>query len=196
MSTRIRNQRGEGERLRGALLDAASELLAELQDVERLSVRAITRRAGVSPTALYLHFADKEELTREVKTRCFAAFDAALADAAGAADDPRERVRAMGRAYLRFAREQPGQYAILFHTNIAKEHPVHNPGDPSPQVPHFGLLVDAVEQAVEPGRDAFGTACVLWMALHGRAAIATAMPSFPFPDEERYLARLVDGQLG
>src|SRR5918912_2806062 len=79
--TRVRNQRGEGERLRTALLDAAAELLAESQDVEQLSVRAVTARAGVSPTALYLHFQDKEELTRAVRERCAAALAEMLREA-------------------------------------------------------------------------------------------------------------------
>jgi AcrR family transcriptional regulator len=34
-------------------------------------VRAVTSRAGVTPTALYLHFADKKQLLDEVKDRCF-----------------------------------------------------------------------------------------------------------------------------
>ena len=59
---RPRNPRGQGERLRTTLMDAARELLLELGDQDKLSVRAITARAGVSPNALYLHFADKDEL--------------------------------------------------------------------------------------------------------------------------------------
>src|SRR6516225_5196353 len=70
-SARARNPRGQGERLREALIDAAIELLADLQDVEALSVRAVTARVGVTPTALYLHFADKDALLVAVKARCF-----------------------------------------------------------------------------------------------------------------------------
>ena len=40
-------------------MDAARELLLELCDQERLSVRAVTARVGMSPNALYLHFAGK-----------------------------------------------------------------------------------------------------------------------------------------
>ena len=45
-SPRARNPRGQGERLREALIDAAIELLADLQDVEALSVRAVTARVA------------------------------------------------------------------------------------------------------------------------------------------------------
>jgi hypothetical protein len=34
------------------------------------------------------------------------------------------------------------------------------------------------------------------MALHGRAAVASAMPGFPFPDEDRYIDLLVERVLG
>jgi AcrR family transcriptional regulator len=60
-------------------LVAVSELLDTESDVEGLSVRMVTRRAGVSPTALYLHFADLDELVRAVKAECFGALGAAVA---------------------------------------------------------------------------------------------------------------------
>src|ERR1700738_2512077 len=117
MGTRTRNQRGEGERLRESLLEAAAELLAESRDVEGLSVRAVTARAGVTPTALYLHFADKEDLARAVKKRSFSELAEMLrADGGEHDDDPEAQLVALAHAYLRFAREHPGHYAIMFHT--------------------------------------------------------------------------------
>jgi AcrR family transcriptional regulator len=198
VTTRVRNQRGEGERLRTALLDAAAELLAESQDVEQLSVRAVTARAGVSPTALYLHFEDKEELTRAVRERCMAALAQRLrlADEEHAGD-PFAQLVAMGLAYLRFAYEQPGQYAILFHTRTPKgtHHKTRAPdlgvGDEC-----FALLVNAVTRCVrkEDEERLFELACELWLPLHGRAMIRAAMPDFPLPDEESYV-RLLAGRM-
>ena len=45
---RTRNARGEGDRLRDALMDAAGELLVEGTSAEALSIRGITARAGVT----------------------------------------------------------------------------------------------------------------------------------------------------
>ena len=70
--SRGRNPRGEGDRLRATLLEAATALLAESEDPDSVSVRAVTRRARVSPTALYLHFENREELFRTVSEECFA----------------------------------------------------------------------------------------------------------------------------
>lgn len=209
MATRIRNQRGEGERLREALLDAASELLAESRDADGLSVRAVTARAGVSPTALYLHFADKDELTRAVKDRAFDELGAALLAAqaerapttsggAGAPSvgDHAGQLRAMGIAYLRFARERPGVYAVLFQTYIPKAGPAPSRDDLRTGDEVFRILVGAVERSLPDGRDAFEISCVLWMALHGRAAVRPAMPGFPFPDDERFVSLLCERVLG
>src|SRR5580700_6564315 len=115
---RTRNPRGQGERLRADLLAAAIDLLAERESVEDLSVRAVTARAGVSANALYLHFTDREELLAAVRERCFAELRSYVleAESAGAPDaDAEAQARAMCLAYLRFARERPGHYRVLFH---------------------------------------------------------------------------------
>jgi AcrR family transcriptional regulator len=188
MSTRVRNQRGEGERLRTALLDAAAEMLVETHDLDQLSVRAVTARAGVSPTALYLHFADKEELTHAVKERCVTALADVLRQGEAEHDgDPLAQARAMGLGYLRFAREQPGQYAILFQIPKAERDP--RAGFDGVGAECFGLLVNAVTRCIgdREGADPFETSVLVWMSLHGRATLLPAMPGFPLPDEERYV---------
>ncbi len=112
--TRPRNPRGEGGRLREQLVQAAAELLDELGDASRLSVRAIARRAGVSPTALYLHFPDRDALVTATCDACFTAFNDTLLAAASGDSDPRTRLEAMGLAYLAFTERQPALYAVIF----------------------------------------------------------------------------------
>lgn len=187
---RARNPRGEGEKLRATLLDAAAELIAESDDPENVSVRAITRRAGVSPTALYLHFENREELFRAVSEECFAELHEVMCAAGpNAGGEPRDQLVAMGHAYLRFARERPGHYAVLFQRHLTPEPEV---GDSKLGMHVFESLVEVVRQSGVPDDEAFDYGVVLWMALHGRAAVASAMPGFPFPDEDRYIDLLVD----
>ena len=201
MDARTRNPRGEGERLRATLLDVATDLLAEVRDVERLSVRAVTSRAGVSPTALYLHFADKDALVEAIEERCFHALAERLVTAREAhADDPWAGLRAMGGAYLAFAREQPGWYGVCFqtgtHDDVVGEvwdaHPTARIG-----MDVFGLLVDQVSRCTGVDAEgAFGRATILWAALHGRALVANALPGFPFPAEDDWVALLAGGWAG
>lgn len=189
---RERNARGEGDRLRATLLEAATALLAESEDPEDVSVRAVTRRAGVSPTALYLHFENREELFRAVSEECFAELGATMCGAGEAAGaEPRDQLVAMGHAYLRFARERPGHYAVLFQRHIT-------PAGEEPKVGMdvFEMLVAVVGRCGVPEAEAFDHGVILWMALHGRAAVSSAMPGFPFPDEDRYVELLTERVLG
>lgn len=196
LKIRERNPRGEGERLRATLLEAATELIAESEDPENVSVRAVTARAGVSPTALYLHFQGREQLFRAVSEACFAELGAATRAARdGAGPDPRAQLAALGHAYLRFARERPGHYAVLFQRHLTPE---PDDGDEEAKIGMdvFEILVEVVRRCGVPEEDAFDDAVMLWMALHGRAAVASAMPGFPFPDEDRYIRLLVARALG
>lgn len=191
---RDRNPRGEGERLRATLLDAATELIAESENPENVSVRAVTRRAGVSPTALYLHFENREELFIAVSEACFAELGEAMSVAGeGAGDDPRAQLVAIGHAYLRFARERPGHYAVLFQRHITPE---PEEGESKIGMEVFEKLVEVVVRCGVADDDAFDFGVLLWMALHGRAAVISAMPAFPFPDEDRYVELLAERVVG
>jgi AcrR family transcriptional regulator len=99
--------------LRQALIDATLELVEE-QGPEDVSVREAARRAGVSPAAPFRHFADRTALmtavAEEATRRLVAEIDAALE--AEPSDDPLERFRAMGDAYLRWATRYPTHFAI------------------------------------------------------------------------------------
>lgn len=172
----------------------ATELLAEVHDIERLSVRAVTSRAGVSPTALYMHFADKDELVDAIKQRCFAALREWVDAAGNETDDPRERLLRMGRAYLSFAREHAGWYAVCFQTRFGEQQednlpPARDTEDADALV--FLDLMDAVEAVVQTSEEElFEVSTIIWTALHGRASLLQAMPVCPLPDEDRWLRRL------
>jgi AcrR family transcriptional regulator len=195
VKVRGRNPRGEGDRLRATLIEAAAELVAESENPENVSMRAVTRRAGVSPTALYLHFADREQLFIAVSEECFAELHAVMC-AAGpdAGGEPRDQLVAMGHAYLRFARERPGHYAVLFQRHITPEPEDDEESKIGMHV--FESLVDVVRRCGVPEDDAFDYGVLLWMGLHGRAAVASAMPDFPFPEEDRYVELLTERVLG
>lgn len=85
---------------------------------EAVSLREVARRAGVSPTAAYRHFADKEAMQAALAVRGFEAFAAFLAEAAS--NNPDESLAAMGQAYVRFAVERPGRFRLMFGTAVAE----------------------------------------------------------------------------
>jgi AcrR family transcriptional regulator len=189
VTTRQRNPRGEGSKLREQLLAATAEVLNEVGDADRASVRAIARRAGVSPTALYLQFADRDSLVAAAVDAGFATFNAELMAAASTDAAPVERLIAMGHAYLAFSEQRPALYAILFSTRRTLV-------DKDPEVDRdqaFDGLV-ALLQLVDPSLD-YDRACelaiLIWSSLHGYATLRTARHHLEWPDSEAFLRRVV-----
>ena len=184
---RRRSRRGEGDRLREDILDAADELLVESGDEEAVSIRAIARRVGVTAPAIYLHFADKAELLFAVCERHFLALDVATEAAAATSDDPLESLRRRGAAYVRFGVENPEHYRILF-MGRAGDTPVEWTADRLVASAAFGHLVEAVERCIEAGvfrpMDPLTVAKGLWIAVHGLASLFVARPDFPWGDRD------------
>src|SRR5258706_3429757 len=109
MSTTNQAKRGyhHGD-LPAALLQAAGKIL-EKEGVEALTVRALTRRAGVSHTAPYRHFPDREALLAALAAEGYAMLGSAQREAAAT-----HGLRGMGEAYVRFALEHPQRFRLMF----------------------------------------------------------------------------------
>lgn len=109
--------------LRQALLSSALEMLPEVGP-ERLSLRALARRAGVSESAPYHHFADKDALLAEVAAQ-FARLllNALVAATTEAGDDQRRRFQLTGIAYVQFAVAHPAHFRALELPDIATRMP-------------------------------------------------------------------------
>ena len=99
------------ENLRRAILDAARELFAT-EDYRAVSMRRIAEKIEYSPTAIYLHFKDKEEILHALIADGFGMLNDYLSRIAVA--DPVERLRQGGHAYFEFAFAQPHYYRIMF----------------------------------------------------------------------------------
>lgn len=96
-----------------ALIDAALDLIAE-KDVTNVSLREIARRVGVSHTAPYRHFADKEALLAAVAQEGFQRFNQAIEAAIQSVGDPLEQLERGCLTYIRYAVKHPSRYRIMF----------------------------------------------------------------------------------
>lgn len=194
MSGRERNPKGEGDRLRRELLDAAADLLGETGEV--VSLRAIAARAGVSPTAVYRHFEDHDALLREAVLHCWREFERALVAAAGSTDDPALAFRAAGDAYVAFARSQPGKYQVLFANKVSVDK-VSLGGldgiDDGVGGAVFDLLVEMVAallRANDDRRDPRFVAVQVHTWIHGIVDLTTRHPAGAWPSTETLLDEL------
>ncbi len=188
---RERNPRGEGDRLRIELLEAAAELMVEKGDLDAISLRSIAARAGVSPTAVYRHFDDHVSLLREAVAYCWSEFGLALAAADGEVTDPYERLRASGRAYVAFALEQRGMYQVLFSNKVDVGFDVGSKGDVG-QSP-FDHLVGMVRGILDDrgdDRDPHFVAVQIHTWVHGIVDLIGRHPRGEWPPVEDLLAEL------
>lgn len=186
---RVRNRRGEGNRLREDLIAAARELLANAESESDVSIRKVTRAVGVTPQAFYLQFATLDELLFAVYSAEFAELSSALDAATSAVAPGVAALRAMCHAYVTFAVEHPAQYRLMMSVRGR----VHEDWDPTklPGAPVILLLNEAMAaSAVDPEGALSPDAAViqLWATLHGIVSLRDSRPTFPWPP----LSHMVD----
>jgi AcrR family transcriptional regulator len=172
--------------LRRALLDAGVAL-ARGGGPDAVVLREATRRAGVVPNAAYRHFASRDALVQAVRAAALASLAVAMERElarvrtnGSPAAVARASLRAIGAAYLRFARTEPG----LFRTAFAV------PGDPETAnnpamagrsgLNPFQLLGVALDRMEAAGLLAMerraGAEYLAWSAVHGLAMLLLEGP--------------------
>src|SRR5258708_24778613 len=119
---RSRNARGEGEKLRGEIIDAAVKVLSALGPEDPFSLRSVAKMAKIAAPSVYIQFADRNVLLLAVLEKLFAEQvairAAAETDAAKAGGGAWERLLARSVASVRFGLEHPGHYKVLFEGRV------------------------------------------------------------------------------
>ncbi|WP_163566594.1 TetR/AcrR family transcriptional regulator [Fodinicola feengrottensis] len=114
---RLQNPKGEGVRLREKTWSPrrASCCFAP-QPPAVPSLRAVARKCGVSPTAVYLHFSSQEQLIQAVVEDLNSRFAAHLADADDLTLPVTERLERRAIAYVEWGFGNAGAYQLLFES--------------------------------------------------------------------------------
>jgi len=193
--------------LRRALLEAGVDLARD-GGPDAVVLREATRRAGVVPNAAYRHFARRDELLRAVRSAALSALAVAIeTELAGLplgahpADSARGGLRAVGTAYLRFARRETG----LFRTAFAALDDAPDVTD-SDKAGHSGLspfqllgavLDRLVEAGALPPERRPGAEYLTWSTVHGLAMLVIDGPLHRLPaaqvdDIGRHLLDMVE----
>lgn len=180
----VERKEREKEELKRKIMAAARRLFVE-HGIENTSIRKIAEAIEYSPTVIYLHFPDKESLLREICREDFAALHAAEASI-GQIDDPVEKIRAIGMAYMKFGVQHPEQYQLMFMRRHAPPTPqdLKEKGDPT--CDGYAVLEHAVRDALEQGRmrpeyNDLSLICqTLWAGVHGAVALEITMNSNPW----------------
>jgi AcrR family transcriptional regulator len=94
------------------ILDIALEELGS-KPPEKVNMRLIAERAGVSPTAIYYYFASKDALFERIKFDAMDELEARLGAAMPSGAGSRERLAALMRAYAAWCLERPHVARLL-----------------------------------------------------------------------------------
>ncbi len=154
------------------LIDAAVALLAE-RGPAGFSLREAARRADVSHAAPGYLFGDVRGLLTRValqsNDRLTAAMERARRRHSG---DPSAALRAIGRAYVRFALQRPAEFRNLFGDAIDADDPAIAHARIEGGTPLIRALGELHPEA-DPDSPAFaGRLLLAWASVHGVAALA------------------------
>jgi AcrR family transcriptional regulator len=159
---------------RSRILNEARELLLEA-GLSGFSMRALAERVGVTATALYRHFDDRDALLASLLDQGFRTFGSYLMRALSGAT-PLERFRLTGKGYLDFALEHPRDYELMFLTNC-EDLGLQRLSEEIAQRAQstFVFLVDRVSECMEAGvfarADSRTVAVYVWAQTHGLASL-------------------------
>jgi AcrR family transcriptional regulator len=165
--------------LRRALIDQALRTI-DKRGVEALTLRGAGEALGVSRTALYRHFSDKQSLVAAVASEGFRTLRVALVEARERAGRGQAGFDAMGHAYVKFAVAHPAHYRVMFGRFV--ESGARDPQLIEAAEAAFQTLVDALVAQQRDGQvrgdDPILLARFVWSVVHGIAMLT------------------IDGQLG
>src|ERR1700716_3863495 len=148
--------------LRAACLSAALELLEE-GGATALSLRAVARRAGVSPAAPYRHYADREALVSAIAAVGYRELAERLAAAHPSPSTP-EQLASVATAYVQFALERPALFRIMFGEPCDRDNDERVAATAA--VSHY---VRAIVKRSFPQADPDALATAVWALVHGLA---------------------------
>jgi AcrR family transcriptional regulator len=186
--------------LREALVAAGVEL-ARADGPNAVVLRAASRQAGVSHNAAYRHFANQKDLLAAVAQRCMTQLSLLMIermDRVTTRDCARRaaaKLEAIGRAYIDFARTEPGWFRTALSSarrppgagstaEPAKSEVAGTESVPRP----YDVLRAAVDELVDAGgltaERRIGAEYAVWSAVHGLSSLLLDGPLRDLPDPE------------
>jgi AcrR family transcriptional regulator len=180
----------EVEEFREQLCRAAERLFAA-HGYEGVTLRALATALGCSPMTPYRYFENKQAIFDAVREAAFVRFGARVEAAAAAHAEPIARFRALGEAYLGFARSEPHAYRIMFEL----EKPSQGEAEP---IHGWAPLLTTLEECVERGLlrgDPLELAHIAWVGMHGLATLEMSGKLILGRSQQELVAPVIDAFL-
>jgi len=163
----------EKQQVRKKILDAARELFVA-RGYDAVSMRQVAQKIDYTPTAIYFHFKDKQDLINQCCAEEFLSLAKAFQHLLNI-KDPVLRLKKMGMQYIEFGLKNPNHYRLLFMTPHPHQAPERNKiirrGDASEDA--YEILRRTILEAIAEGRfskryqDPELASQVVWSCVHG-----------------------------
>ncbi|MBU2550019.1 MAG: TetR/AcrR family transcriptional regulator [Proteobacteria bacterium] len=155
--------------LKAALLKNALEII-EREGVQALTIREAARRTGVSHTAPYRHFKNKNALLDAAAVEGFELVVQRMAERVQEyPGQPLQQFRACGLAYIEFAANHSAHYRVMFGSGLSEMQP--SPELDQAKSASFKQLLDCLKNCQEAGfiraGDLKSMALSTWSMVHG-----------------------------
>ncbi|MFE6286430.1 TetR/AcrR family transcriptional regulator [Streptomyces sp. NPDC057877] len=183
--SRVRAAKGQGALLRDRLLDIAGQLLED-GGADALTIRAVATSAGVTPPAVYLHFASKTELVHATCLRVWSSLFTELEAVSRDVSDPVTALYETCVAYIAFGLRHPAQYRLVMDGEATEA----SRRNEDACFRYFRDKVTACRDAGVPVESRTETARLLCASVHGAVSLLIHQERDAWPrDTARYLGR-------
>jgi AcrR family transcriptional regulator len=189
-----RKAKGDGHLRRAEILHAAERIFVR-DGYQGATIRKIAEEVGVSSTALYMHFRDKDEILLEICEGAVATLLASNTEISALPIDAVSRVRLMLDAYMRFGLENPNTYRLAF-CSTGQISAMRHEATADLSARCYERFMGAVADIAAEGRlrvgDAHSAAQTLWAACHGLVSLRIGQKPMERTDEETLMALMLD----
>lgn len=181
--------------LRESIVRAARTIVRD-DGLAALTMRKIADAIDYAPASLYAHFENREALLAELCREGLVALRLALEEGSSGIRDPRARLTATGLAYVRFARERPDTYRLIFMEDPALTKGVFESLGSDDGDRALSLIADCFTELRIAGTlrksiDTKQLTDLYWTIVHGVASLRLACPALPATDDARLIAMAV-----
>ena len=173
MSIASRKEKEKADK-RSLILDGARKIFLE-KGYEGTSIRSIATEIEHSPGTIYLYFKDKDDIFHALHTEGFSRM-LQMMEPLRFVSDPFERLVALGRVYLQFAKDNRDFYDLMFLTESPLKHEKEEGkwvmGDRT--LDALKMIIKECQDAGHfKGKDINYLSFIIWSAVHGMATLYT-----------------------
>ncbi len=164
----------EKEELKALILDAARKLFVK-KGIEQTTIRNIADSIDYSVGTVYVYYKDKNSILNDLHSQGFAQLISNMSVLANVSE-PMERLKALGRLYMKFALENPDMYDLMFIMKAPieflkdREQEQWNEGKAT-----FDFLTGTVTQCMEAGyfkgHSVLPVSFLIWSVVHGMSSL-------------------------